>query len=68
MGCPTKIQVIQRKDSQQYYVNFPAQVAQAIDVAKGEEVEWRIHDRNTLVLSRLYPSPSPIEEKKTPPS
>lgn len=68
MGCPTKIQVIQRKDSQQYYVNFPAQIAQSIDIEKGEEVEWHIHDRNVLVLSRIHPSPSPIEEKKTPPS
>lgn len=65
MGIPTRIQVIQRKGSQQYYVNFPAQVAQALDVQKGEEVEWTIHDRSTIVLVRKDVPPSPIKEKKT---
>ena len=52
MPIPTKIQVIARKNSHQYYVNFPAQVAQAMDIEKGEGVEWSIHDRGTLVLVR----------------
>jgi len=26
MGCPTKVQLINRKDSQQWYVNFPADI------------------------------------------
>ncbi|RRR70456.1 MAG: hypothetical protein EI684_13315 [Candidatus Viridilinea halotolerans] len=66
MGTPTKIQLINRKDSQQYYVNFPMQVAQALDFTKGEIVEWTIHDRSTIVLTRRDVPPSPIEEKKTP--
>lgn len=66
MPLPTKVQVINRKNSQQYYVNFPAQVAQALDMEKGEDVEWSIHDRGTLVLVRKDVPPSPLEEKKTP--
>lgn len=66
MGTPTKIQLINRKDSQQYYVNFPMQVAHALDFEKGEIVEWTIHDRSTIVLTRRDAPPSPIEEKKTP--
>lgn len=65
MPLPTKVQVINRKNSQQYYVNFPAQVAQALDIEKGEDVEWSIHDRATLVLVRKQVPPSPLEEKKT---
>ena len=52
MGYPTKVQLIQRKASQQWYVNFPAAIAQAIEFDKGEIVEWIIQDRNTLVLRR----------------
>ena len=31
MGYPTKVQLIQRKDSRQWYINFPAPIAQAIE-------------------------------------
>ncbi len=37
MGCPAKIQLIKRKDSEQWYVNFPAQIAQA----KGSRMLYR---------------------------
>ncbi len=53
MGYPTKVQVIQRQESAQWYVNFPAAVARAIDLEKGEIVEWGIQDRHTLVLKRV---------------
>jgi len=36
MGYPTKVQLIQRKGSQQWYVNLPAAVAQAVEFTKGE--------------------------------
>lgn len=52
MGYPTKVQLIRRKASQQWYVNFPAALAQALDFDKGEVVEWAIRDRDTLVLRR----------------
>lgn len=52
MGHPTKVQVIKRKNSEQWYVNFPAAVAHAIQLGKGEVVEWVIEDKNTLILKR----------------
>jgi antitoxin component of MazEF toxin-antitoxin module len=52
MGYATKVQLIQRQDSQQWYINFPAALAQALDFTKGETVEWVIQDRHTLVLQR----------------
>ncbi len=32
MGFPTKVQLIQRKDSQQWYINFPSAVAQDMEM------------------------------------
>lgn len=52
MGYPTKVQLIERKDSQQWYINFPAPLAQAMEFEKGEVIEWVIQDRHTLVLHR----------------
>ncbi len=64
MGCPTKIQLIKRKDSEQWYINFPAQIAQAMEFHKGEVAEWVIEDKSQLVLKRRETPPSAL--KKTP--
>lgn len=73
MGFPTKIQLIKRKGSEQWYVNFPSAVAQAIEFQKGETVEWVIADKGHLILSRQIVPPSPVAlpsaaEKKTRPA
>jgi hypothetical protein len=52
MGFPTKVQLIQRKDSQQWYINFPSAVAQALEFICGEVVEWIVEDKNRLLLRR----------------
>lgn len=52
MGYPTKVQLIQRKDSRQWYINFPAPIAQAMEFSKGETVEWVIQGRDSLILRR----------------
>jgi hypothetical protein len=52
MGYPTTVQLIQRKRSQQWYVNFPAALANALDFDKGETVEWTLLDRGRLLLAR----------------
>jgi hypothetical protein len=52
MGFPTKVQLIQRKDSQQWYINFPSAVAQAMEFHRGEVVEWIVEDKNRLLLRR----------------
>ena len=65
MPCPTKVQLIQRKESQQWYINFPAAIAQGMDFSKGEEVLWTIADKGNLILSRKNVPPNPIALKKT---
>ena len=52
MGYPTRVQLIERKESQQWYINFPAPLAQAMEFEKGEVIEWVIQDKHTLVLHR----------------
>lgn len=64
MGYPTKVQLIERKDSQQFYINFPAPIAQAMEFAKGERVEWTLVDKQHLILSRTDVPPDPVDVKK----
>jgi len=52
MGYPTKVQRIQRKASEQWYVNFPAALAAALEFSKGEVVEWSVQDKYVLTLRR----------------
>jgi hypothetical protein len=66
MGLPTKVQLIKRKSSEQWYINFPSAVAQAMDFSRGETVEWSIEDKSLLALRRLNPPASVL--KKTPPA
>lgn len=66
MGYPTKVQLIQRKKSEQYYINFPSAIAQAMDFKKAEDVEWTISDKKHLILSRKVVPPDPIDVKKNP--
>jgi hypothetical protein len=64
MGYPTKVQLIERKESEQWYVNFPAAIAQSMDFTKGEIVEWTIADKKHLILSRSVVPPDPLDLKK----
>jgi hypothetical protein len=52
MGFQTKIQLIKRAKSEQWYINFPSAVAQAMEFQRGEIVEWLIDDHQKLVLTR----------------
>ena len=52
MGYPTTVQLIARKSSEQWYVNFPAALARALDFEKGEVVTWTVETRRRLVLRR----------------
>ena len=63
MGYQTKVQLIKRAKSEQWYVNFPSQVAQAMDFERGEIVEWFVEDKGTLALRRAV-TPEPILKKK----
>lgn len=65
MGFPTKVQLIQRKSSEQWYINFPSAVAQAMEFSKGEQVQWIVADKGNLILSREHVPDNPISVKKT---
>lgn len=52
MGFPTKIQKIKREKSEQWYVNFPSAIAQAMEFERGEVVEWLIEDKQNMILKR----------------
>ena len=64
MGYPTKVQLIKRKASEQWYINFPSAVAQAMEFQRGETVEWIIEDKNQLVLRRQEAQPSTVKKKR----
>ncbi|MCC5932381.1 MAG: hypothetical protein JJU28_24260 [Cyclobacteriaceae bacterium] len=52
MGYPTKIQCIKRVNSEQWYINFPAALAQALELQQGETVEWILDNHQRLILLR----------------
>jgi antitoxin component of MazEF toxin-antitoxin module len=58
MGYPTKIQLIQRPKNQQWHVNFPNALAEALQLQKGETVEWEIHSRDVIVMIRKEAPPA----------
>jgi hypothetical protein len=58
MGYRVKIQKVERPTNRSFYLNFPLVLAEAMGVEKGEEFEWVVEDRNTLVLNRVKPRPS----------
>lgn len=63
MGYKTKIQLIKRAKSEQWYVNFPAAVAQAIEFEQGEVVEWLIDDHQNMVLQRSNEAVASLKKK-----
>lgn len=53
MGYHSKLQVIQRGDqNRQYYLICPAPLAAALELEKGEPLEWIIKDRQTFEIRR----------------
>lgn len=67
MGFPTKIQLIKRAASEQWYINLPSAVAQAMEFERGETVEWIIEDKQKMILKRTAISES-NDKKKLPES
>jgi hypothetical protein len=63
MGYPTKIQLIKRAKSEQWYINFPSAVAQAMEFERGEVAEWLIDDHQRLVLMRSDEAVSSLKKK-----
>ena len=66
MGFPTKVQLIDRKNSRQWYINFPSALAQAMEFSRGELVEWFQESKNQLVLNRPQAPPSVLKKTLRP--
>lgn len=64
MGFKTKVQSIKRKHSEQWYINFPAALAQAMEFSHSENVEWVISDKRNLILHRPEAPDDSISVKK----
>ena len=64
MGFPTKVQCIKRKKSEQWYINFPSAVAQAMEFEQSEQVEWIVSDKRHLILRRNDVPEDPVSVKK----
>jgi bifunctional DNA-binding transcriptional regulator/antitoxin component of YhaV-PrlF toxin-antitoxin module len=52
MGLKTKIQVIERGSNRQFYIMIPAPVGHALEIEKGEEIEWIIETKEIIVIKR----------------
>lgn len=54
MGYLSKLQVIQRgAHNRQYYLICPAPLAAALELQKGESLEWIIKDQRTFEIRRV---------------
>lgn len=57
MGFHSKVQVIERANrTRQFYIICPAPLAEAMEIKKGETIEWVVVDRYHLTIKRQTPS------------
>jgi hypothetical protein len=64
MGYESTVQVIQRgSKNRQWYLICPAPLAQALEIEKGEVIEWVVEDKHTLVLRRT-PRRAPVSSPR----
>ena len=63
MGYPTKIQLISRQKGNQWYVNFPNALAEAMNFEKGEPVEWEVETLEVLRMTRRRKKNSTVSKK-----
>jgi antitoxin component of MazEF toxin-antitoxin module len=55
MGYVVKVQKVERPTNRSFYLNLPAVLAEALEIRKGEELQWSVENKNTLILSRVIP-------------
>ena len=54
MGYVSRVQVIRRgQKNRQYYLICPSALAQALELEKGEMIEWVVEDKQTVTLRRV---------------
>ena len=56
MGYLSRVQVIGRRNgSRQFYVMCPAPLAEALEMQKGEQIDWVVQDKYTIEIRRERP-------------
>jgi bifunctional DNA-binding transcriptional regulator/antitoxin component of YhaV-PrlF toxin-antitoxin module len=56
MGYKTRVQVIERANkTRQFYLICPAPLAEALEIEKGEEIEWVVETKRKLIVRRTDP-------------
>ena|SRR5436190_98261 len=64
MGYLSKLQVIERANQQrQFYLICPAPLAQALEMEKGETLEWTVEDKWTLRVKRIAADAGPAQRR-----
>ncbi len=62
-----KFPIPSKKGADQYYVNVPTAVAMAMDLKKGETIEWFVEDKANIIAHRPSVPPNPVAVKKPSP-
>lgn len=57
MGYKVKLQKVSRPTNNTFFVTVPVVLVDTMELEKGEEFEWFVEDKNTLVLRRKSPKP-----------
>jgi len=52
MGYKVKLQKVSRPTNNTFFVTLPVVLVETMELVKGEEFEWMLEDKNTLVLRR----------------
>lgn len=53
MGYQSSVQLIERANrTRQFYLICPAPLAEALELEKGELIEWIVEDKHTLTIKR----------------
>ena len=67
MGYQSRVQVIQRGGkNRQYYLICLSPLAQALEIEKGEVVEWVVEDKHTLILKRTAVRRRATSKRRSP--
>ena len=56
MAYSSKLQVIERGKNRQFYLICPAPLAAALELVKGEPLDWVLKDKFTFEIRRAKPA------------
>jgi antitoxin component of MazEF toxin-antitoxin module len=57
LGYTIRVQKVDRPTNRSYYLNLPVVLAEAMQIKKGEAMEWLVENKNLLLLCRKQKKP-----------